>query len=621
MKNLSSLFLRVLFRVNPYSMKTLLLLFMSLGTNMLYSQNFEWAKRIGGMGSDNCRSVAVDASGNVYTTGGFEGTADFDPGPGEYLLTSAGYSDIFISKVDASGALVWIKQIGGDKADYGNAIALDPSGNVLTTGYFKDTVDFDPGPGSYVLLIDPYYVSPYTGTTYLKGADIFISKLDTDGNFVWAKQIGGNLTDFGTGIAVDGANNVITTGEYSNHYAVDSTDFDPGPGIYNLGEGGAFVSKLDGTGNFIWAKPFGWNNSVSSVCGGSACIYDEDYTVSFRAVALDASGNVYTTGSFVLTNDFDPGPGTFNLTSLGSRDAVVCKLNASGSFVWAKQFGGSGATVEGEDIAVDATGNVHTTGSFMGKVDFNPGSSTANLTSANPQGIPDIFISKLTSAGNYTWAKSVGGSGNDLGASIALDAQSNVYYTGYFNGRVDFDPGSAKYNLTASGNDCFISKLTAAGAFSWARQIGGSGDDRGNAVTIDGSNNVLTAGSFSNTVDFDPNTGIYNMISAGGIDGFIQKMNQSGGAVRPQDGPDIARAMNASVFPNPTSGIIHVQFDHDIDNGRIQLFNLNGQLLLEQNNVVGISTRMDLSTISNGLYLVSVGDGTGSSVVLIYKNE
>ncbi|HLG35194.1 MAG TPA: hypothetical protein VI757_09965, partial [Bacteroidia bacterium] len=113
------------------------------------SPNWLWAKAMGGTGGDGGGSIAIDASGNVYTTGSFEGTVDFDPGAGIFNLTSAGSDDIFISRLDGSGNFVWAKAMGGTSSDGGNSVAVDASGNVYTTGLFYDTADFDPGAGVF----------------------------------------------------------------------------------------------------------------------------------------------------------------------------------------------------------------------------------------------------------------------------------------------------------------------------------------------------------------------------------------------------------------------------------------------------------------------------------------
>ena len=245
---------------------------------------YVWAKKIGGTSNDEVYSIAVDASGNVYTTGYFTGTVDFDPGAGTANLTSTGSSDIFISKLDSSGAYVWAVKIGSAFGDQGNSIAVDTSGNVYTTGFFGSTADFDPGAGTANL-------------TPVGSGDTFISKLDSSGAYVWAKQIGSTSNDQGNSIAVDTSGNVYTTGYFNG-----TGDFDPDAGTANLtsSDDDIFVSKLDSSGAYVWARKMG---GISSDYGNS--------------IAVDTSGNVYTTGFFIDTADFDPGAGTSNLTPAG----------------------------------------------------------------------------------------------------------------------------------------------------------------------------------------------------------------------------------------------------------------------------------------------------------------
>lgn len=191
---------------------------------------------------------------------------------------------------------------------------------------------------------------------------------------------------------------------------------------------------------FEWAKSFG---------GGD---FDQG-----NSITVDAAGNVYTTGYFQDTVDFDPGAGSANLTSAGSGDAFVQKLDAAGNFLWAKAFGGSADDIVAS-ITVDAVGNVYTTGYFQGTVDFDPGAGTDTLTSA---GRGDVFVQKLDAAGNFLWAKALGGSGSDEGSSITVDAAGNVYTTGNFEGTADFDPGAGSATFTSAGGwDVFIQKMS-----------------------------------------------------------------------------------------------------------------------------------------------------------------
>ena len=409
--------------------------------------SYLWAKSIGGTAADNGLAITPDALGNIYVTGFFSGTADFDPGVGTANLTSSGNSDFFISKLDASGNYIWAKAFGGANADVGYAIALDVAGNVYSTGIFQLTVDFDPGAGTanltsagsqdifvskldangnyvwaksiggtnidigYGITVDAggniyttgYFVGtgdfdPSAGTANLSSTgdkDIFISKLATDGSYLWAKSIGSTLGDISYGIAVDVSGNVFTTGYFNG-----TVDFDPGTGTANLTSSGSFdifISKLDVSGNYVWAKAFG---------GATA---DVGY-----AIALDLAGNVYSTGVFQTTADFDPGAGTVNLTVAGNTDIFISKLAADGSYLWAKSIGGA-TTDYGYSIATDDLGNVVTTGYFQGTADFDPSAAIANLTST---GNIDIFISKLNQCTNLgalatgTDTKIIGLSGN-----------------------------------------------------------------------------------------------------------------------------------------------------------------------------------------------------------------
>lgn len=258
------------------------------------------AFRMGGPGYDVSTAIAVDGAGNVYTAGYFQGTADFDPGAGVFNLTSAGSYDVFVSKLDSAGNFVWAQQLGGSSFDVATGIAVDGAGNVYTTGGFQGTADFDPGAGVFNL-------------TSAGQQDIFVSKLDSAGNFVWAQQMAGSEFNNAFGIALDGAGNVYTTGGF-----LGTADFDPGVGVFNLTSSGGFngfVSKLDGAGNFLGAAQLASG-------GGGGC----------TGIAVDSTDNVYTTGHFYFTADFDPGPGTFNLTSAGLGDVFVSKLPAATGF-------------------------------------------------------------------------------------------------------------------------------------------------------------------------------------------------------------------------------------------------------------------------------------------------
>ncbi len=455
---------------------------------------FQWAKSFGAASNnDVAYSIAVDGSGNVYTTGSFSGTVDFDPGAGTYTLASFATGDIFVSKLDAAGAFVWAVKLGGAGAGSGNGITTDAAGNVYITGTFIGMADFDPGVGTYSL-------------NSFGGNDVFVCKLNSSSAFIWARQLGGPSEDISHAIAVDGSGNVYTTGTFQG-----GGDYDPGFGTFILnptGNADCFVSKLSSSGAFVWAKQLETSNTGVG-----------------NAIAVDATGNVFTTGYFSGSGDFDPGPGVFPLIPAGSLDLFVWKLNSSGALVWAKMIGGTYLDY-GTGIALDATGNIYTTGTFQNICDFDPGPGTFTLSA--PGGVTgDAFVCKLNSAGAFVWAKQLGGSSDDNGYSIALDVTGNVYTSGSFNGTGDFDPGVAVVNLTSAGSDdAFISKLDPAGNFMWAKQLGGSINDISEAIAVDALDNVYTTGFYNGSADFDPGVGTFSLTSLGGNDIFVQKMIQ-----------------------------------------------------------------------------------------------
>jgi hypothetical protein len=462
----------------------------------IFSQNFVWAKSFGGNGNEHGFSVCSDASGNVYTTGLFDGTVDFDPGPGVVNLTSTGAADVFITKLNSVGNLVWVKSFGGVPAnnDVGSSITTDASGNVYTTGYFYGTVDFDPGPSTFTL----------TSVAY----DIFISKLDASGNFIWAKQMGGSDSESSLSIKIDATGNVYTTG-----YFKGTVDFDPGIGVNNLSAPALFntifLSKLDASGNFVWAK------SIGGTVGN-------DYG---RSITTDPAGNVYATGCYNGTNiDFDPGVGTSTLSAANLTDVFVLKLDGAGNFILAKSLGGTGMD-DSYGIAVDPSGNIHTSGIFNGTADFDPGVGLFNLSAS---GGSHSFVSKLDVTGNFVWAKSWGAAtGTSSGNGIALDASGNVYTTGSFEMFVDFDPGPGIANLMASNSDIFISKLDNGGNYVWAKALSGSMNEFGTSINVDAIGNVYTTGYFGGTVDFDPSPSSFTIASTmSSIDAYVHKMCQ-----------------------------------------------------------------------------------------------
>jgi hypothetical protein len=583
-------------------MKTILTLILTMATVVVQAQTMLWAGQLGGTSNDGINAMVTDASGNVYTTGKLEGIVDFDPGPSTVNLASSGTSDAYIAKYDASGNLVWAKQVGSaytTTGEAGNGIAVGASGNVYVTGVFRDTADMDPGAGVFNLITVPY------NSLCLSHLDVFVLKLSSDGDFVWAKQIGGNAYDVAAGIAIGTDESVHITGEYASEGGIQ-VDFDPGTGVFNLYHStgtSAFILKLDSEGSFIWAGQF-TSNCVSAM----PCGY-RNGNINPRAISVDVAGNVYSTGRCWCTGDFDPGASAYSLAG----GVYVSKLNSSGGFVWAKNFGG-----DGKDIAVDGSGNVYTTGNFSGTVDFNPGTGKNNLKATGNS--IDIFVSKLDASGNYVWAKAMGGTADDYGNSIVVNESGSVITTGNFSGTSDFNPASAKYNLSAAGgSDAFISKLNSSGNFVWAVRLGGTLNDGGFCIALDGSGNVWSIGAFEGTADFDPSSSTYNLTSAGGADAYIHKM--TGGAGRMEEPANGAEQYTVNAFPNPASANITLLLEQEVEDASVSIYNLTGQIMGEVKHVSGTTIRLDLTSYKPGIYFIEVNDGNGYLRIKILKSE
>ncbi len=488
-------------------MKRILLLLCCVISLSLFGQvpTFEWATHIGGNSLDEGRSIATDRWGNIFVTGEFRGNADFDFGPTDHILTAhVGmddfYSDAFVAKYDPDGQLEWAYSFGDTLNDWGASIVTDSIGDVYIIGHFFGAVDFDPGPdttylpnigSSFILKLsgngsfiwakrfagslslggESSLAVDETGNTYITGDftntddfdpgpgvynltstgdhDIFILKLNKDGDFVWAKSVGGGEWDSGLSIALDSSNNVYTTGIFRS-----DADFDPGSGTFILNACGgqfdrdAFILKLNSDGDFVWAKSIG--NCTDNITS--------------TGIAVSEAGEVYTTGSFLGTLDFNPGPAVFNLSAVWELDVFILKLNSEGGFVWANSIGSWGSE-GGNAIALDKSNNIYATGFFDGTIDFDAGPGVFNLTSDET----DIFILKMDESGNFVWAGGLTGDGGGAlpnsifasGHAITIDPWDNVYSTGHFTGTTDFDADINNYELTASGEwDVFIHKMS-----------------------------------------------------------------------------------------------------------------------------------------------------------------
>ena len=382
-----------------------------------------WARQVGGPLTDVAYGIHLGAEWNVLIAGSFQGIADFDPGTGLFELGSLGFEDAFVLKLTSNGDFRWAGRMGGDGRDEARSVVTSANNEVFTTGYFAETGDFDPGPNVVNLVSNGE-------------EDIFISKLDTSGNHVWAKGIGGDGFDAGRALTLDIDGNIITTGYFNTQ-----ADFDPGAGTMNLVSAGSsdiFILKLDNAGDYAWAQRFG---------------ADEDD--EGNGVTTDPPGNIYTTGFFRESADFNPGGGMLNLNSAGNEDVFISKLDAAGNFSGAWRMGGPN-TDEGRAITFD-NGYMYVTGHFQNTADFDPAIEVVELRAS---GSSDIFLQKLTDDGEFVWLNQFGGTQEDIAYALSPVLYGKTGVAGFFSGMAEFSPEIELHSYTSKGGeDAFVSVI------------------------------------------------------------------------------------------------------------------------------------------------------------------
>jgi hypothetical protein len=421
-----------------------------------------WAKRAGGISSDQGSSLAIDDSGNTYVTGVFQESAIFGPGEtGELTLTSDGDSDLFIAKYAADGELIWAKRAGGTDSDLANSLAVDASGDAYLTGTFTGAATFGAGETGEITL------------TSDGDSDLYITKYATDGSLLWAKRAGGAGSDNGTGLAVDISGNVYVTGGFGN-----TASFEAGEdATFGIGEAGEtilpndgnsdiFIAKYTGDGSLVWVKR----------AGGTSGDQGKD-------LAVDNSGNVYITGYIGQAATFGRGEaGEIMLDHYRYRFLFVAKYSVSGNLMWANSSV-SANTIFGESIAVDSSGNAYVTGHFDGShASFGYSREASTVLYGFGASSDSPFVAKYeVNSGNYVFAKRPGRRGQ--GKGIAVDDSGNFSVTGYYSGSATFGQGEiSEITLESDGfRNIFVAKsspgLAVTSPVIFETRITASSDD------------------------------------------------------------------------------------------------------------------------------------------------
>jgi hypothetical protein len=460
----------------------------------IQAQQLDWSRSLGSSSTPKAASVREDVDRNVYIASQISGNVDVDPGP-DTIFTHSFNNGLLVEKLDPQGNYVWHFYISQSLVQIAPlCMQFTDDSHFLLVGYSSGKIDLDPGPDS----------------TFFDGSGLFIAKYDTSASLMWMKSIqnaGMSGPEMNTYFNLDQAGNIYLIG---NGYT--SSDFDPDTPVVSLTHNGVFFAKYDSTGQFIFVKGLpGYANiyGIDILCDKADNIYvcgsfddqmdidpspdtvplvaagsngyndifiakytptgdlNWDFSIGNVALddnnmfALDDSANIYLTGNYTagsLTQvDFDPGPATHSLTSVG-YDIFIAKYDSSRNYQWVRKISGTGDQ-RFKSMRRSANGNIYMTGEYMNTTDFDPGTGNTN-TQAN-QNSRDVFTAVYDNNGNYMNSMHIGSPNADYVWDMELTNSFGFYLLGVYQDTLDCDPDTTISNLIGDqNNNIFIAKYS-----------------------------------------------------------------------------------------------------------------------------------------------------------------
>lgn len=442
--------------MKKHLLQILLFAFVLLNFNSTFAQH-NWLQGAGSNANDEALGITHDLQGNIYSTGYFSQSARFD----NFIISSSGMSDVFIAKQDSLGTFVWVAKAGGVMDEKATAIAICPNGEIMITGVFSGVAQF----GSFSL------------TSMGNSQDIFVAKLDNNGNFSWAQSYGGTNTDIANDISVDSHGNSVIAGQFKDVSQFGTNTFtsvnyplsmplDGGQPSYD-----AVIFKINSFGNVIWAKQ-------------GAAKYDD------RAlkVETDNSQNIFVCGQFSDTLTF-----ANNYNNNAFNAGFVMQMDSAGNEVWFHRL------IATQFMIYDmkyADHRLYLTGDFQGTLVYL-GTPNNYITNTFPN---KTFAIKLNSqSGNYIKGSSEGSDNTISSRGIDVDQLNNIYTTGYF--KCSFTPfsnahGNGIFN-SVGFRDVYVLKYDTTLTRTWEKQYGGIGDDYPTSLSVPKINHPVFAGSYT----------------------------------------------------------------------------------------------------------------------------
>ncbi|MBT8232906.1 MAG: T9SS type A sorting domain-containing protein [Winogradskyella sp.] len=559
-------------------------LFIILFGTELNSQNVYWSHSLRSSDDHSYEilDIAIDSQLNVYTVGYFEEDLVFSFIDGQDTIMSFGNQDVFISKHDSLGYLLWVNQIGGGSDDKARRIIVSDMNKIYVGGHFTGGAIF----------VDA------DSETEIEGGNKsgFIVEISASGNFNWISTVD-DLSNLDgpyeieiTALEQD-SKNLYVGGWYRGE-----VDFDIGPGEY-IGNSGSssnfsrntFVKKLSKNGSQKFTRSIGdWTDLV---CYG---------------IGLDSLSNIYYGGIFSDNPDFNAGVDIDTISSKGASDCFIQKLDSIGNYIWTKTWGGEHAEFI-TNIEVDKHGNIFSLGYFQFEGEVMPGVETLSLDAIGT-GF-DIYLSKLDSQGEFNWVNQIGDNGSEYAEGLSLDYHGNIYLTGRF--------GSQELAFTSSTNETCIlegqnhTSLLVAGFNQMGDFIWGTTNDNhyadpninesniyGANISTDVNGDVYVVGDYNRTVDLDASIG-QSILVADNVDGFIVKFHPIKELLSDIENHELYS--NFSIYPNPSNGNVSIINKSKVDKLNYIILDINGRVI--KKSILNTNTKIDLD-VSSGIYFV-----------------
>jgi len=522
----------------------------------------EWLWAKDAAGNNRGYNLCTDGNGNVYTIGTFTDlTVSFDT----FTLTNtngnAGKSDLFIVKYDSWGNVQWAKNFGCNYNTLGHGISSDANDNIFVTGIFNgSTLTFD---------------TTVLTNTYFGDFSLFVVKLDTYGNIIWAKTAKG--LGRGIGVSATTLGSLYVTGVCANQIIFDSD---------TLTGGNVFIVKYDSSGNVLWAR----NSQNKRWAWG-------------QYVTTDIYENAIITGSFmtdtvVFGNDTIIGDTT-------DYHLLVVKYDKLGNEMWAKSAGPETFIYPGgKYITSDVSGNIILTGSF-GRDSITFDGYTLTNMNVNVNGGSDVYIVKYDSVGNVLWAKREGGTFVDLGQTVSSDEQGNIFMTATSRSDTIIIGNDTLINnggVCFSGN-CFniiVVKYDSSGNIIWTTKPEGSNNGAIGGSALDATSNLFITGLYQNNLIF----GNITLLTTGTGEYYVAKLEDLNTLIIENTGSKI------KIFPIPFDDMLNVQVN---ENGLFEfiLFDITGRKILKE--IFTKSITIDTKHLAEGIYIYQIHSGNETS--------